>query len=69
MFSEDHKPRGGILSRLKVASEGSKRYLGMASNEGKELVLRKGGEVDGCGDGVGMLEDGGGIQCSEEEEV
>jgi len=36
-------------------------------DEGMELVLQKGGDVDGCGDGVGTLEDGGGIICYDKE--
>lgn len=36
-------------------------YLGMVSGVWKELVLRKGGEVNRLGDRVGMLGNGGGI--------
>ena len=32
-------------------------------------MLQKGGAVGGRWDGVGMLEDGGGIICDDEEEV
>jgi len=32
-------------------------------------VLRKGGDVDGRGDAIGMLEDGGGIICYDKEVV
>jgi len=39
----------------------------MEADEGKELVRRKGGDMDGCGDGVGMIEDGGSIICYDEE--
>jgi len=47
----------------------SKRYLGMVANEGKELVLQKGGDVDGRGDGAGMVEDGGSIISYDKEVV
>jgi len=69
MFSEDLEPRGGILSRLRVASDALEGYLGMVSDEGKEFVLRKGRDVDGRGDGVGTLEDGGGKICYNKEVV
>jgi len=32
-------------------------------------VLRKGRDVDACGDRVGVLEDGGGILCYDKEVV
>ena len=32
-------------------------------------MLQKGGDVDGRGDGVGMLEDGSGIICFDKEVV
>jgi len=38
-------------------------------DEGKELVLQKGGDMDGRRDGVGILEDGGGIICYDKEVV
>jgi len=37
--------------------------------DGKELVLRNGGDVDSCGSSVGMLGDGGGILCFDKEVV
>jgi len=57
------------MSRLRVVSDALEGYLGMVSDEGKELVLWKGRDVDGRGDGVGMLEDGGGIICDDKEVV
>jgi len=47
----------------------SKRYLGMVADEGKELVLQKGRDVDGRGDGAGMIEDCGIILCYDKEVV
>ena len=35
--------------------------------DGKELVVRKGADVDRRGDGVGMLGDCGGIICYDKE--
>jgi len=32
-------------------------------------VLRKGGDMDRCGDGIRILEDGGGIICYDKEVV
>ena len=55
------------MSQLRVASDGLKGYIGIASDDGMGLVLRNGGDVDGLGDGVGMLEDGGGIICYDKE--
>ena len=45
------------------------RYFRMVSSVQKELLLRKGGDVDWRVDGVGMLYDGGGIVCSDKEVV
>jgi len=39
------------------------------SGERKDLVLWNGRDVGGRGDGVGMLEDGGGIICHDEKVV
>jgi hypothetical protein len=36
---------------------------------GKEVVLRKGREVERCGGGVRMWQDGGGIICYNKEVV
>ena len=41
----------------------------MVLDRGKELMLRKDGDVDRRGEGEGMLDDGGGIICYDKEVV
>jgi hypothetical protein len=42
-------------------------YLGIVLGGRKELELRKDEDCEGCGNGVRMLRDGGGIICYDKE--
>jgi len=68
MFSEDLEPGRGYChgSSCEWWING---YLGTESGERNDLVLRKGGDVGGRRDGIGMLEHGGAIICYDKEVV